>query len=98
MISATFDDLCCCCFFYFRRTIGKTIVVGDKLMTSTPDFAYPLATVPKTGRTLEDCRLLFIVVVIDFNFLSLDKSGITITKIFNSQVELNLKKKYINLK
>lgn len=71
-------------FFYFRRTVGKTIEVGDKLMTSTPDFAYPLASIPQAGLTLEDCRLLFIVEVIDLNFLSLDKSGLTITKIFNS--------------
>ncbi|XP_052680208.1 uncharacterized protein LOC128160971 [Crassostrea angulata] len=50
-------------FFYFRRTVGKTIEVGDQLMTSTPDFAYPLASVQQAGRTLEDCRLLFIVEV-----------------------------------
>lgn len=46
-----------------KRTVGKTIEVGDKLMTSTPDFAYPLASVLQAGRTLEDCRLLFIVEV-----------------------------------
>lgn len=45
------------------RTVGKTIVVGDKLMTSTPDCAYPLASVPQAGLTLGDCRLLFIVEV-----------------------------------
>lgn len=45
------------------RTVGKTIEVGDKLMTSTPDFVYPLASVPQAGRTQEDCRLLFIVEV-----------------------------------
>lgn len=79
MISETFDDLCCCCFF-----ISEAIEVGDKLMTSTPDCAYPLASVPQAGLTLGDCRLLFIVEVIDLNFLSLDKSGLTITNIFNS--------------
>lgn len=45
------------------RTVGKTIEIGDKLMTSTPDFVYPLASVPQAGRTQEDCRLLFIVEV-----------------------------------
>lgn len=70
VMSATFDDLCCCCFFYFRKAVGKTIVVGDKLMTSTPDFAYPLASIPQDGRNLESCRLLFNVEVIDYNFLS----------------------------
>uniref|UniRef100_A0A8W8LTL8 Uncharacterized protein n=1 Tax=Magallana gigas TaxID=29159 RepID=A0A8W8LTL8_MAGGI len=33
------------------------------LTDCTPDFAYPLASVAQAGRTLEDCRLLFIVVV-----------------------------------
>lgn len=46
-----------------KRTVGKPIEAGDKLMTSTPDFTYPLASVPQAGRTLEDCRLLFIVEV-----------------------------------
>lgn len=46
-----------------KKAVGKTIVVGDKLMTSTPDFAYPLASIPQDGRNLESCRLLFNVEV-----------------------------------
>lgn len=46
-----------------KRAIGGTIVVGDKIVTSTPDFAYPLASIPQDGYTLESCRLLFIVEV-----------------------------------
>lgn len=46
-----------------KRAIGRTMVVGDKIVTSTPDFAYPLASIPQDGYTLESCRLLFIVEV-----------------------------------
>lgn len=43
----------------------KTIVIGDKIVNSTPDLAYPLTPVPQEGRNLQNCTLLFVVEVFD---------------------------------
>lgn len=43
----------------------KIIVIGDKIVNSTPDLAYPLTPVPQEGRNIQNCTLLFVVEVFD---------------------------------
>nr|XP_034304642.1 uncharacterized protein LOC105321034 isoform X2 [Crassostrea gigas] len=50
-------------FLEQKGVMKKTIVIGDKIVNSTPDLAYPLTPVPQEGRNLQNCTLLFVVEV-----------------------------------
>lgn len=52
-------------FFLEQRGVMKnTLVIGDKIVSSTPDLAYPLTPMPLEGQgNLKNCSLLFVVEV-----------------------------------
>lgn len=50
-------------FLEQRGVMKKTLVIGDKMVNSTPDLAYPLTPVPLEGHSLQNCTLLFVVEV-----------------------------------
>lgn len=50
-------------FLEQKGVMKKTIVIGDKIVNSTPDLAYPLTPVPQEGRNIQNCTLLFVVEV-----------------------------------
>lgn len=50
-------------FLEQKGVMKKTLVIGDKIVSSTPDLAYPLTSVPLEGRNLQNCTLLFVVEV-----------------------------------
>lgn len=50
-------------FLEQKGVMKKTLVIGDKIVSSTPDLAYPLTPATLEGQNLQNCTLLFVVQV-----------------------------------